>query len=90
MNANDEIYLLNDLKELYAILIGWEALLYCGVTIDWNYKNRTCDLVIPGYVEASIQIFKHSVPKNSIHCTLGQNSHFDHQFNMQKLIPQSH
>ena len=47
--------------------MDWEASLYCGVTLDWNYKTRTCDLSMPGYVQAALEKFKHPTPARPQH-----------------------
>jgi hypothetical protein len=26
---------------------------YCGLHIDWDYKARTCDISMPGYIARS-------------------------------------
>ena len=38
--------------------------LYCGVTFEWDYKARTCELSKPEYVEESLRSFQHKpIPK---------------------------
>ena len=55
----DAVHLLNALKEQYTISEDWEAKLYCGVTLDWDYAARTCILSIPNYVAMALKSFQH-------------------------------
>jgi hypothetical protein len=32
---------------------------YCGLTLDWDYKNRTVDLYLPGYIKAALHKYQH-------------------------------
>jgi hypothetical protein len=43
-NAN---HLLNALKENYEVTEDWAGKLYCGISLDWDYKNKTVDLSMP-------------------------------------------
>jgi hypothetical protein len=36
------------IKKKYNISSDWNGTAYCGLTLDWDYKNRTVDLSIPG------------------------------------------
>ena len=38
-NKVDADHLLGGLKEQYAISKDWEAKIYCGVTLYWNYSK---------------------------------------------------
>ena len=51
----DAYHLLNVLKEPYIISEDWEAKLYCGVTLDWDYTARTCILSMSNYVAMSLK-----------------------------------
>jgi hypothetical protein len=55
------------LKEKYEISQDWEAKLYCGIKLKWDYVNRTCDLSMPGYVKAALKRFQHPKPKRAQH-----------------------
>jgi hypothetical protein len=41
-------HLLNALKENYEVTEDWAGKLYCGISLDWDYKNKTLDLSMPG------------------------------------------
>ena len=35
---------------------------YGGLTVEWDYKERTCDLSIPGYLRHALARFEHPMP----------------------------
>jgi hypothetical protein len=41
--------------------------MYSGMTLKWDYKNRTCDLSIPGYVSNDLSKFQHDTPNHPQH-----------------------
>jgi hypothetical protein len=43
------------------------AALYCGIHLNWNYKNQTVDLSMPGYVAATLHKFQHPQPAKAQH-----------------------
>jgi hypothetical protein len=43
------------------VSVDWEAKLYCRITMNWNYKKRTCELSMPGYISITLNKFKHIV-----------------------------
>jgi hypothetical protein len=38
------------IKKKYNISSYWNGSAYCGLTLDWDYKNRTVDLSMPSTV----------------------------------------
>jgi hypothetical protein len=70
-------HLINAIKHHYEFSKDWEGRLYCGITMKWDYEKRTCDLSMPGYIQAAIHKFQHlRIPKeNSMHHTSGLNPH---------------
>ena len=56
------LHLLNALEENYEVTIDWEAKLYIGITMKWDYYNRTVDLSMPGYVHSALKKFQHQTP----------------------------
>ena len=76
--------LLAILRNKYEIKVDWTGTRYCGLTLDWDYVNRTLDVSMPGYVERALQRFAHtqdpSQPSNSPHQyqapTFGQKIQF--------------
>jgi hypothetical protein len=43
-------HLRNDLLQSYELKTDWEAKLYSGMSLKWDYKHRTCHISMPGYV----------------------------------------
>jgi hypothetical protein len=43
-------HLRNALLQSYELTTDWEAKVYSGMSLKWDYKNRTCDILMPGYV----------------------------------------
>jgi hypothetical protein len=37
------------------------------MTLKWDYKNKTCDISMPGYVANILSKFQHDAPKNPQH-----------------------
>ena len=43
--------------------IDWAGKRFCGIHLNWDYINRTCDLSMPGYVDHALHKFQHPTPK---------------------------
>jgi hypothetical protein len=41
-------HLRNALLRSYELTTDWTATVYSGMTLKWDYKNRTCDISMPG------------------------------------------
>jgi hypothetical protein len=54
----------NALLQSYELATDWEAKVYSG---KWDYKNRTCDMSMPGYVSNVLSKFQHDAPKHPQH-----------------------
>lgn len=52
---------------------------YCRLTINWNYKKRTVDISMPGYVQAALDRFLY--PSQNIHHTAGTHPTTDRRYN---------
>jgi hypothetical protein len=57
-------HLKNALLQSYELTTDWEATLYSGISLKWDYKNRTCDISMPGYVSNVLSKFQHDAPKH--------------------------
>lgn len=55
-------HLILTLREKYVITLDWTGAKYIGLTIDWDYKNRTVDISMPGYIAKALQRFQHEKP----------------------------
>jgi hypothetical protein len=47
-------HLMACIKKNYNISSDWNGTAYCGLTLEWEYKNRTVDLSMPGYIKAAL------------------------------------
>jgi hypothetical protein len=53
-------------QEKYGISSDWNGTAYCGLTLEWDYKNRTVDLYMPGYIKA-LHKYQHPSPARPEH-----------------------
>jgi hypothetical protein len=60
-------HLRDALLRTYELTTDWKAIVYSGMTLKWDYKNRTCDISMPGYVSNVLSKFQHDAPKNPQH-----------------------
>jgi hypothetical protein len=56
-------HLMERIKKNYNISSDWNGSAYCGLTLEWDYKNRTVDLSMPGYIKADL----HKHPEHAPH-----------------------
>ena len=66
-HLDDLHHLQKALQDRYTITIDLEAELYCGVKLNWDYKNRKCTLTMPGYIEKLLHKVQHPLPKKPVH-----------------------
>jgi hypothetical protein len=55
------------IKKKYNISSDWNGGAYCGLTLDWYYRNRTVYLSIPGYIKAALHKYQHPAPARPEH-----------------------
>jgi hypothetical protein len=55
------------IKKNYNISSDWNGRAYCGLTLDWDYTNRTVDLSMPGYIKAALHKYQHAAPARPEH-----------------------
>jgi hypothetical protein len=60
-------HLMAYIKNNYNISSDWNGSAYCGLTLEWDYKNRTVDLSMPGYIKASLHKYQHAAPTRPEH-----------------------
>jgi hypothetical protein len=46
----DAHHLRNALLRHYETTTDWGGTVYSGITLDWDYNKRTCDISMPGYI----------------------------------------
>jgi hypothetical protein len=55
------------LLRTYELTMYWTVTVYSGMTLKWDYKSRTCDISMPGYVSNVLSKFQHDAPKHPQH-----------------------
>eukprot|EP00804_Cyclotella_cryptica_P023921 CCRYP_010052-RD/>CCRYP_010052-RD protein AED:0.22 eAED:0.18 QI:0/-1/0/1/-1/0/1/0/482 len=60
-------HLIDTLTGHYDISTDWDGRRYIGLTLQWDYRNRTVRLSMPGYCEKAGQRFHHSLPTKPQH-----------------------
>jgi hypothetical protein len=60
-------HLRNALLKTYELTTDWAGTVYSGITLKWDYDNRTCDISMPGYVSNVLSKFQHDAPKHPQH-----------------------
>jgi hypothetical protein len=60
-------HLRNALLKSYELTTDWAAKVCSGITLNWDYKNRTCDISMPGYVSNVLSKFQHDAHKHPQH-----------------------
>jgi hypothetical protein len=55
------------IKKNYNISSDWKRGAYCGLTLDWDYAERTVNLSMPGYIMASLHNHQHPSPERPEH-----------------------
>lgn len=63
----DADHLLATLEAHYQVSVDWEGTRYCGLTLNWDYVKRTCNISMPGYIERELQRFQHPAPRTAEH-----------------------
>jgi Reverse transcriptase (RNA-dependent DNA polymerase) len=61
-NKADFDHLVASLRKHYTISVDETGSKYCGLTIDWDYENRVCEISMPGYIERALLRFQHPTP----------------------------
>jgi hypothetical protein len=57
----------NALLRPYELTTDWTVPVYSGMTLKRDYKTRTCDISMPGYVSNVLSKFQHDAPKHPQH-----------------------
>jgi hypothetical protein len=60
-------HLMECIKNNYNIYSDWNGSAYCGLTLEWDYKHRTMDLSMPGYIKAALHKYQHAAPARPEH-----------------------
>jgi hypothetical protein len=60
-------HLMTCIKKNYNISSDWNGTAYSVSTLDWDYKNCTVDLSMPGYIKAALHKYQHPAPARPEH-----------------------
>jgi hypothetical protein len=60
-------HLMACIKKKYNISRDWNGTAYCGLTLELDFKNRTVDLSISGYIKAALHKYQHPSPARPEH-----------------------
>jgi hypothetical protein len=55
-------HLRNTPLRIYELTTDWEVKVYSSMNLKCDYKNRTCDIFMPGYVANVLIKFQHDTP----------------------------
>ena len=70
--------LIKVLREHYeALSVDWECEIFCSIKLDLDYKKRTVNLIMSGYMAEVLQRFLHPIPKIPEH---HPHQHFQPQY----------
>ena len=61
-SKEDAQHLIDALDAHYDITVDWTGCNYCGLTLDWHYKDGYVDVSMPGYVTEALHQFQHTKP----------------------------
>jgi hypothetical protein len=56
-------HLRDALLRTYELTTDWTATVYSGMTFKWDYRNRTCDISMPGNISDVLSKFQHDTPR---------------------------
>ena len=68
VTQDDVDHLIASIKSTYNLTEDWTGNLYCGISLDWDYVNRTVDISMPGYIKKKLQEYEHVMPKKLQTC----------------------
>lgn len=57
LKKEDVDWLLDVLRTKYELKVDWDGKLYIGITLQWDYKARTCRMSMPDYVRKGVSRF---------------------------------
>ena len=66
-SKTDAHHLIDSLKEAYDITVDWSGENYCGLKLDWDYKNEHVDISMPNYVIKALHRLQHKFSTSSQH-----------------------
>ena len=68
MGKEHALHLIESIKKTYTLTKDWTGNLFCGITLEWDYVNRTVDISMPGYIKKKLQEYENVMPKKMQTC----------------------
>ena len=68
MGKEHALHLIDSIKSSYSLTKDWSGNLYWGISLEWNYINRTVDISMPNYIKKKLQEYKHDFPAKPQYC----------------------
>jgi hypothetical protein len=62
-------HLIASIKATYTLTKDWTGDLYCRIKLDWDNKNQTVNILMPGYIKKKLQEYEHTRPSKPQNCT---------------------
>jgi hypothetical protein len=59
VGQEDINHLIGAIKSTYTLTKDWTGNLYCSIALDWDYKNRTVNILMPGYISKKLLEYNH-------------------------------
>jgi hypothetical protein len=58
-------HLIASINTMYSLTKDWMGDLYCNIKLGWDYKKRTVDILMSGYIQKKLQEYEHIHPKKN-------------------------
>ncbi len=71
---------------MYKLTKDWASNLYCSITLEWDYVNRTINISMLGYIKKKLQEYEHVMAKRLQTCP----THLSLNNSAQRHRPHSH
>ncbi|KAL7478502.1 hypothetical protein ACHAW6_004262, partial [Cyclotella cf. meneghiniana] len=55
------------LQKYYTVSVDWTGDLFCGISLNWDYRGKTFNLSMPGYIDKTLKHFQHAPPSQPQH-----------------------
>jgi hypothetical protein len=65
VNKDNVSHFISSMKKFNSLTKDWTGNLYCGIWLDWDYKNHTVDISMPGYIKKKLQEYGHIIPNRA-------------------------
>jgi hypothetical protein len=62
------------IEKHYQISFDWTGSAYCGLKLDWDYKNKFVGLSMPGYINSALHKFQQPTPTSPENAPHTRNS----------------